>query len=89
VPGNYRWEDLPGLVPRRLEADERRICDRVRARFAFLAGGRRDHLPRRGVRGHRHHLRTAGITVLHDMPLPFPLGNWRAEFVRRFREALP
>lgn len=38
VPGNYRWEDLRGLVPRRLEADSQRICDRVRARFAFLAG---------------------------------------------------
>jgi hypothetical protein len=37
VPGSYRWEDLRGLVPRRLEADARRICDQVRERFAFLA----------------------------------------------------
>jgi hypothetical protein len=33
-------------------------------------------------------LRSAGIEVLHGAPIPFPLGNWRAEFVRRFREAL-
>ena len=37
VPGNYRWEDLRGLVPRRLESDARAICDRVRTRFGFLA----------------------------------------------------
>jgi hypothetical protein len=35
-----------------------------------------------------HRLRSAGIDVLRDSPIPFPLGDWRAEFVRRFREAL-
>jgi hypothetical protein len=33
-------------------------------------------------------LRDAGVTVLHDQPLPFPLGNWRAEFVAGLRRAL-
>jgi hypothetical protein len=33
-------------------------------------------------------LRDGGVTVLHDRPLPFPLGNWRAEFVAGFRRAL-
>jgi len=33
-------------------------------------------------------LRAAGVPVLHDQPLPFPLGNWRAEFVAGFRSAL-
>lgn len=33
-------------------------------------------------------LREAGVTVLHDEPIPFPLGNWRAQFVSRFRSAL-
>jgi hypothetical protein len=33
-------------------------------------------------------LRDAGVTVLHDQPLPFPLGNWRAQFVAGFRRAL-
>jgi hypothetical protein len=33
-------------------------------------------------------LREAGVTLLHDEPLPFPLGNWRARFVAGFREAL-
>jgi hypothetical protein len=27
----------------------------------------------------------AGVVLLHDQPLPFPLGNWRAQFVRGFR----
>ena len=26
--------------------------------------------------------------VLHEEPIPFPLGNWRADFVRRFRRAI-
>jgi hypothetical protein len=34
------------------------------------------------------HLRDAGVRVLHDQPLPFPLGNWRAEFVAGLRQAL-
>lgn len=38
VPRNYRWEDLQGLVPRRLQADAEAICDAVRKRFAFLIG---------------------------------------------------
>jgi hypothetical protein len=33
-------------------------------------------------------LRQAGVTVLHDGPIPFPLGNWRAQFVSGFRRAL-
>jgi hypothetical protein len=33
-------------------------------------------------------LRDAGVRVLHDQPLPFPLGNWRADFVARLRRAL-
>lgn len=33
-------------------------------------------------------LRAAGVNVLHDEPLPFPLGNWRAQFVAGFRRAL-
>jgi hypothetical protein len=33
-------------------------------------------------------LRAAGVRVLHDQPLPFPLGNWRAEFVAGLRRAL-
>jgi hypothetical protein len=33
-------------------------------------------------------LRNAGLHVLHDKPLPFPLGNWRAQFVAGFRQAV-
>jgi hypothetical protein len=33
-------------------------------------------------------LRDAGVQLLHDQPLPFPLGNWRAEFVAGLRTAL-
>jgi hypothetical protein len=33
-------------------------------------------------------LRDAGVRVLHDQPLPFPLGNWRADFVAGLRQAL-
>lgn len=36
-PRRFRWEDIGGLVPRRLESDPARICATVRARFAFLA----------------------------------------------------
>lgn len=35
---NFRWEDIGGLVPRRLEADPQAICEAVRTRFGFLAG---------------------------------------------------
>ncbi len=38
LPKNYRWEDLAGLVPRRLEAKADAICAAVRKRFAFLTG---------------------------------------------------
>ena len=56
----------------------------------------RDLAPRRGVViCHRvvyqlaaPALRDAGVTVLHDQPLPFPLGNWRAAFVAGLRAAL-
>jgi hypothetical protein len=33
-------------------------------------------------------LRDADVRVLHDQPLPFPLGNWRAEFIAGLRRAL-
>jgi len=33
-------------------------------------------------------LRAGGIRVLHDVALPFPLGNWRAHFVAGVRRAL-
>jgi hypothetical protein len=33
-------------------------------------------------------LRNAGVPVLHDEALPFPLGNWRSRFVVGFRTAL-
>jgi hypothetical protein len=33
-------------------------------------------------------LRAGGVCVLHDQPLPFPLGNWRSRFVSGVREAL-
>lgn len=34
---NFRWEDIGGLVPRRLEANREAICREVRSRFGFLA----------------------------------------------------
>ena len=33
-------------------------------------------------------LRAAGLPLLHDVPIPFPLGNKRAEFVTKVRDAL-
>lgn len=33
-------------------------------------------------------LRAAGIQLLHDQPIPFPLGNWRRRFVADVRAAL-
>lgn len=33
-------------------------------------------------------LRRAGVRVLHEEPLPFPLGNWRRQFVDGFQHAL-
>lgn len=36
-PRRFRWDDIRGLVPRRLESDPERICTTVRDRFAFLA----------------------------------------------------
>lgn len=39
VPGNFRWTDLKGLVPREQTdkpSEQQRICDAVRARFAGL-----------------------------------------------------
>jgi hypothetical protein len=32
-------------------------------------------------------LLAAGLNLLHDAPLPFPLGNWRAQFIKGFRGA--
>lgn len=36
-PKSFRWADLQGLVPRRLQQDHERICTIVRERFAMLA----------------------------------------------------
>lgn len=36
----------------------------------------------------RKPLRDAGLPLLHDDRIPFPLGNTRAEFVEKFRHAL-
>lgn len=33
-------------------------------------------------------LRNIGLNILHDQPIPFPLGNHRARFVELFRQAL-
>ncbi len=33
-------------------------------------------------------LRARGVTILHREALPFPLGNWRSEFVTGMRQAL-
>ena len=33
-------------------------------------------------------LKSAGLNLLHDAPLPFPLGNRRAHFIEGFRAAL-
>lgn len=33
-------------------------------------------------------LKEAGINVLHEQPLPFPLGNWRSNFIDGMRGAL-
>lgn len=35
-PRSFRWTDLQGLVPRRLQQDHERICTAVRERFGFL-----------------------------------------------------
>jgi uncharacterized protein len=35
-PKNFRWADLKGLVPRRLQQDHEHICATVRERFSFL-----------------------------------------------------
>jgi predicted nucleotidyltransferase component of viral defense system len=35
-PKNFRWGDLQGLVPRRLQQDHHHICATVRERFSFL-----------------------------------------------------
>ncbi|MHB1807908.1 MAG: nucleotidyl transferase AbiEii/AbiGii toxin family protein [Solirubrobacteraceae bacterium] len=36
-PKSFRWTELQGLVPRRLQQDRERICSVVRDRFAMLA----------------------------------------------------
>lgn len=33
-------------------------------------------------------LREIGVKVLHEHPIPFPLGNWRAKFIDEVRAAL-
>jgi hypothetical protein len=32
-------------------------------------------------------LRAAGLPLLHDEGIPFPIGNWRADFVTKFRNS--
>lgn len=36
-PVNFRWTDISGLIPRRLESDPARICSTTRQQFGFLA----------------------------------------------------
>ena len=68
----------------------------IKAATPALVERCQDHDPRRGViichaevyKAAASPLRQADIAVLHDEPLPFPLGNWRAKFVRGFRQAL-
>jgi hypothetical protein len=77
-----------------LPAAARRIA--IRAAVPQLVDRCADLAPRRGVvvchslvyRLAAPALREAGATVLHDQPLPFPLGNWRAAFVAELRRAL-
>jgi hypothetical protein len=33
-------------------------------------------------------MRTAGLPLLHDAPIPFPVGNTRARFVEAVQAAL-
>jgi hypothetical protein len=33
-------------------------------------------------------MRAAGLPLLHQEPIPFPLGNWRAKFITQVRQAL-
>jgi hypothetical protein len=35
-----------------------------------------------------HPLRAAGLRLLHDRPIPFPMGKYRAQFVQGLRQAL-
>jgi len=68
----------------------------IRAAVPQLVDRCRDLAPQRGVvichsivyQFAAPALRDAEVTVLHDDPLPFPLGNWRAAFVAGLRRAL-
>lgn len=68
----------------------------IKARASKVIGICRDLNPKRGViichagvyAVLAPSLREAGVEVLHDAPLPFPRGNWRADFVAGFRRAL-
>jgi hypothetical protein len=42
VPGNFRWSDLNGLVPRKQHADREMICRQARERFAILTNTTED-----------------------------------------------
>ncbi len=44
VPGNYRWDDLDGLVPRGLQSNKAEICKSVRERFSFLVKSTADEI---------------------------------------------
>jgi len=68
----------------------------IRGAVPQLVDRCRDLAPRRGVvichsivyEFAAPALRDADVTVLHDHPLPFPLGHWRAVFVTGLRRAL-
>jgi hypothetical protein len=86
--------DATGRPINHLPAAARRAA--IQAAVPQLVDRCRDLAPRRGVvichspvyRLAAPALREAGVTVLHDRPLPFPTGNWRAVFVTDLRRAL-
>lgn len=60
----------------------------LRVGSGSCAGRRCDHLPQRRPRAHGTSAAASGARVLHSRSLPFPLGNWRAQFVDGVRAAL-
>jgi hypothetical protein len=91
--GYWLIDAVPTPINRRSDAARRKA---IRAAATGLAETCRGLAPSRGViichtvvyQETAAALRGAGLNVLHDEPMPFPLGNWRAEFVRRFRQAI-